>query len=134
MFDRRQVDVTVEIAPEIREVQVDPLHFEQALVSLITNAVQASQAGQRVRVIVESVPDSPTQWKISVVDEGAGIPPDIRHKIFLPYFTTKPDGNGIGLAMVSKVVKIHGGSLDVDSEVGRGSRFTAVLPGRVAES
>lgn len=131
MFDRRQVEVLVHIAPEVGQVEVDPLHFEQALVSLITNAVQASRAGQSVRVSVDPVPDSPTQWQISVEDEGVGIPEEIREKIFLPYFTTKPDGNGVGLAMVSKVVKIHGGRLSVESEVGRGSRFTAVLPGRV---
>ena len=71
--------------------------------------------------------------RLSVEDEGTGIPEVIREKIFTPYFTTKPDGNGVGLAMVSKVVKIHGGQILLDSEVGRGSRFTAVMPGRVVE-
>jgi len=133
MLDRRQVDVRVEIDPAVRVVKIDALHFEQAVVSLITNAVQASRAGQQVKLHVETVADSEDQWRLSVEDEGTGIPEVIREKIFTPYFTTKPDGNGVGLAMVSKVVKIHGGQILLESEVGRGSRFTAVLPGRVME-
>ena len=133
MLDRRQVDVQIEIDPAVRVVKIDALHFEQAVVSLITNAVQASQAGQSVTLRVESVSDSEDHWRLSVEDKGTGIPEVIREKIFTPYFTTKPDGNGVGLAMVSKVVKIHGGQILLESEVGSGSRFTAVMPGRVAE-
>ena len=134
MFDRRNINVNAEIDPQVRSVQVDPLHFEQALVSLITNAVQAYRTGQTVTIKVEAVADSPDQWRISVSDEGVGISPELKEKIFLPYFTTKPDGNGVGLAMANKVVKIHGGQLEVESEVGKGSRFTARLPGRVLET
>lgn len=133
MLDRRKVDVQVEIDPAIKVVKIDALHFEQAVVSLITNAVQASEPGQRVRMRVEPLADSEDRWQLSVEDEGTGIPEAIREKIFTPYFTTKPDGNGVGLAMVSKVVKIHGGQILLETEVGRGSRFTAVMPGRVLE-
>ena len=133
MLDRRQVDVHVEIDPAVNVVKIDALHFEQAVVSLITNAVQASQAGQEVKLRVEPESDSEDRWCLSVEDEGTGIPEVIREKIFTPYFTTKPDGNGVGLAMVSKVVKIHGGQVLLETEVGRGSRFTAVMPGRVVE-
>jgi signal transduction histidine kinase len=133
MLDRRQVEVCVEIDPEVKVVKIDALHFEQAVVSLLTNAVQASKAGQQVKLRVEGVADSEDRWRLSVEDEGTGIPEVIREKIFTPYFTTKPDGNGVGLAMVSKVVKIHGGQILLESEVGRGSCFTAVMPGRVVE-
>jgi len=99
----------------------------------VTNAVQASQAGQVVQIRADLVPESPSRWRLTVEDEGVGIPPELRKKIFLPYFTTKPEGNGIGLAMASKVIRLHGGDLAVESEVGRGSRFHATLPGRVSE-
>jgi signal transduction histidine kinase len=76
----------------------------------------------------------PDRWRLTVEDEGVGIPPELRSKIFLPYFTTKPEGNGIGLSMASKVIRLHGGELTVESEVGRGSRFHAIMPGLVAEA
>ncbi len=133
MFDRRGVRVEVHVDPGLGEVHLDSLHFEQALVALVTNAVQASQAGQVVQIRADLVPESPSRWRLTVEDEGVGIPPELRKKIFLPYFTTKPEGNGIGLAMASKVIRLHGGDLAVESEVGRGSRFHATLPGRVSE-
>jgi signal transduction histidine kinase len=134
MFDRRGVKVEVLIDPLVREVHLDSLHFEQAVVALITNAVQASQAGQLVQVLVGPASDAPGRWRFTVEDHGVGIPAELRKKIFLPYFTTKPEGNGIGLAMANKVVRLHGGDLAVESEVGRGSRFHATLPGLVAEA
>jgi signal transduction histidine kinase len=134
MFDRRGVKVEVLIDPVVREVHLDSLHFEQAVVALVTNAVQASQNGQTVWVRVEPARSSAGRWRLTVEDQGMGIPPELRKKIFLPYFTTKPEGNGIGLAMANKVVRLHGGDLAVESVVGRGSRFHATLPGLVAET
>lgn len=133
MLERRGVKVEVLVDPRVREVHLDSLHFEQALVALVTNAVQASQSGQSVRVLVEPAPEHPGRWRLTVEDQGVGIPAELRKKIFLPYFTTKPEGNGIGLAMASKVVRLHGGDLAVESEVGRGSRFHANLPGLLVE-
>ncbi|HSW44187.1 MAG TPA: HAMP domain-containing sensor histidine kinase [Phycisphaerae bacterium] len=134
MLDRRGIKVEVLIDPVVREVRLDSLHFEQAVVALVTNAVQASQAGQTVRVRVEPVPQALGRWRLTVEDDGVGIPAELQKKIFLPYFTTKPEGNGIGLAMASKVVRLHGGDLVVESEVGRGSRFHITLSGLVSES
>jgi len=134
MLDRRQVAVEIDVDPTLKEVQLDSLHFEQAVVSLVTNAVQASASHQVVRMKAERVPEEPGRWCFSVEDQGAGIPAELREKIFEPYFTTKRDGNGIGLAMVTKVVRLHGGQLSVESEVGRGSRFEAMMPGVVTEA
>ena len=102
--------------------------------SACLNAVQASSTGQTVRIVAGPDPEAPGRWHLCVEDQGTGIPEDIRSKIFLPYFTTKPDGNGIGLAMASKVVRLHGGQLSVESEPGRGSRFDVSLPGLAAAS
>ena len=132
MLDRRQVAVQTQVDPGLQNVQVDRLHFEQAVVALVTNAVQASAAGQSVRARVAPA-DKPGQWQLSVEDDGPGVPREIRDKIFMPYFTTKPGGNGVGLAIASKVVKLHGGKLTVESEVGHGSRFVATMPGLVPE-
>ena len=65
---------------------------------------------------------------ISVSDTGSGIKPDIRDKIFNPFFTTKPHGVGLGLAMVSKFIDSHGGTITVESEPGQGANFRILLP------
>ncbi len=129
MLDRRRIQVRTEVDPHMSEVLIDNLHFEQALVALLTNAVQASQPGQTVRIKVRPLAESPGRWQIDVEDDGTGIPRELVDRIFEPYFTTKPDGNGVGLAMASKVMKIHGGQLTVESQAGKGSRFAATLPG-----
>lgn len=133
MLDRRGVRVVVDVPGGMPNVQVDCMHFEQAIVALVTNAVQASESGQEVHVRACPAEDPRGCWRLEVEDHGSGIPPEIRQKIFLPYFTTKPDGNGIGLSMAIKVVRLHGGQLIVDSEPGQGSRFEATMPGLVTE-
>ena len=100
----------------------------------MTNAVQASTSGQVVRIRAESDSQGRGRWQLTVEDEGVGIPPELHRKIFVPYFTTKPEGNGIGLTMANKVVRLHGGQLTVESEVGSGSRFSAVMPGLASEA
>jgi signal transduction histidine kinase len=133
MLDRHGVRVEVEVDANVQEAHLDSLHFEQALVALVTNAVQASTSGQVVRIRAESDSQGRGRWQLTVEDEGVGIPPELRRKIFLPYFTTKPEGSGIGLTMANKVVRLHGGQLTVESEVGSGSRFSAVMPGLASE-
>ena len=71
------------------------------------------------------------EWaQVSVGDSGCGIPEDLRQRIFDPFFTTKAagEGTGLGLDIVRKIVEKHGGRIDVDSEIGRGSMFTVILP------
>ena len=114
--------------PAIKEVPVDRLQFEQALIALVTNAAEASAAGGTVRIVVKPCSDANGCWELRVEDEGSGISPELMEKIFLPFFTTKRDGNGIGLGLVKAIIQQHGGELRVDSEAGRGSRFTARLP------
>jgi signal transduction histidine kinase len=65
---------------------------------------------------------------LSVADSGTGIPPDVRRRIFEPFFTTKDSGTGLGLSIVSGIISSYGGTIDVDSELGRGTTFTIRLP------
>ncbi len=134
MLERRGVSVKVEVDPTLKEVSVDAMHLEQAVVSLLTNAAQASASGMEIQIRAERIAGEPNHWCLIVQDQGGGIPPEIREKIFEPYFTTKPDGNGIGLAMTQKVVRLHGGRLSVESDLGKGSRFEIRLPGAQSEA
>ncbi|MFH1417518.1 MAG: HAMP domain-containing sensor histidine kinase [Planctomycetota bacterium] len=133
MADRRKVGIEVDIDPAMPCVELDDTHFEHVLVALLTNALQASKEGQSVQVTVSPRRDGSDCWRLSVVDQGDGIPEDLQSKIFLPYYTTKAGGNGIGLAMANKVVKIHGGQLTVESRPGHGARFDVVMPGMIGE-
>jgi len=96
-----------------------------AMQNLIQNAVQASTSGQTVRVGAEQ---NDGLVVLRVRDEGAGIAPEQMESIFNPFFTTKPGGVGLGLALVAKIADEHGGRIGVQSEPGRGATFELILP------
>ena len=100
---------------------------------MITNAIQASEPEQSVRIRAMPARDHADQWSVSVEDEGSGISDELHRKIFLPNYTTRVEGNGLGLSMVAKVVHTHGGRIHCESSPGSGSRFEAIMPGRVVE-
>lgn len=107
-------------------VQADRTLLKQALKNLVRNACDA---GSRVGVAVETHRvEGKDGVRISVTDNGPGISPEQREKIFLPFFTTKSGGSGIGLALVHKIVTAHGGGVSVESCPGGGSTFYVILP------
>ncbi|MGQ9651952.1 MAG: ATP-binding protein [Phycisphaerae bacterium] len=134
MLQRREVAIRVDVPTIMPPVHVDSMHFEQALVALLTNAVQASRPGQTVRVEAGPCPHRRNSWQLVVQDEGEGIAPEVRDKIFAPYFTTKRGGTGIGLTIAGRVAKAHGGEIVVDSTPGHGSRFVVILPDGATEA
>jgi signal transduction histidine kinase len=103
---------------------VDEVLMRQALGNLIQNAVEAMPDGGTLTVITQVDRD----LTIIVGDTGPGIPPSNLKKVFLPFFTTKDNGVGMGLALTHKVVTAHGGRVDVESKEGAGTKFTVVLP------
>jgi signal transduction histidine kinase len=123
-------------------VRVDPGQVEQVVMNLVVNARDAMPQGGRLSVETAdavldgaAVADSPEAVPgeyvmLSVSDSGVGMPPEVRARIFEPYFTTKDvgKGTGLGLSIVYKIVEQHGGKISVDSNVGVGTRFTVVLP------
>jgi len=127
-LDRLQVRIEVSAHPGTQHVLVDRLQLEQALIVLVTNAAEASSPGQAVRIRVTPASDTADYWELQVEDEGSGIPPELIERIFLPFFTTKREGNGLGLGLARAIVRQHGGELRVESEPAKGSRFTLRLP------
>jgi signal transduction histidine kinase len=105
--------------------EFDPDLLKLALSNLVQNAIQASKAGQEVEVRVAPADE---EVKIFVSDHGSGIQPEHLESIFNPFFTTKPNGVGLGLAIVSKIVGEHGGHIRVFSEPGSGTRFELTVP------
>lgn len=114
-------------APEA--VFFDPVHLGHAMSAVITNAVQVAPGGSEVEIECVAGQDD-DWWVVRVSDRGPGIPLDLRESIFRPYFTTKPDGTGIGLAVAREVALKHGGSIGVLEREGGGMTFEFRLPMR----
>jgi signal transduction histidine kinase len=106
-------------------VKADPDLLRQALLNIAVNAIEAMPQGGELRV--EGGRRGDSCW-IQIADTGPGIPPDQLDEIFQLYFTTKEHGTGIGLAMTYRAVQLQGGAIEVESEVGKGTRFRVTLP------
>ena len=112
-------------------VRGDEDMLQQAVLNLVTNAMEAMKTGGHLRLSVTSDRHNVT---LTVADDGPGIPPEMRGKVFQLYFTTKEKGSGIGLAMTYRAVQLHNGTVDFVSEVGRGTTFRLQLPSLVQNS
>ncbi len=105
----------------------DRAGLRQALLNLALNACHAMPSGGTLRIDVAADDD----WVLAdVIDTGVGMSRDVLERIFELYYTTKADGSGIGLSMVYRIVKLHGGEIEVESTVGFGTRFRVMLPRR----
>jgi signal transduction histidine kinase len=111
--------------PDIAPFPFDAELLEHAVYNLLINAAQASPPGGAVTLKTRAAGDV---VEISVIDRGCGIDAAQRDSIFNPFFTTKPAGVGLGLAIVAKIVDEHGGNITVESEAGKGSVFRVTLP------
>jgi signal transduction histidine kinase len=112
-------------APEMRPFAFDAELMEHVFYNLIVNAAQASPKGGAVTVKSRA---NGNMAEIAVIDRGSGIAPDTMKNIFNPFFTTKPTGVGLGLAIVAKIVDQHGGKIAVESRPSEGSIFCVTLP------
>ncbi len=117
----------VDFSPgDLLSVRGDEVLLRQAVKNLIQNAFHA---GDKIRISIEKKPSAGKEGvSIAVRDNGKGIPPDQFDKIFMPFYTTKDGGAGIGLALVQKIALAHGGNVSVNSKVGKGSTFRIFLP------
>jgi two-component system, NtrC family, sensor histidine kinase HydH len=134
-FDREKsgaaasVTVFKNYSPDVPPVRMEPELIEHVITNLLSNAAQASPAGAVVTVktrLADTVEGQKAE--IAVIDRGSGIDPKHLENIFNPFFTTKAEGVGLGLSIVSKIVDDHGGQITVESTPGEGSVFRVYLP------
>lgn len=116
---------TLDVAHFLPQLMLDEKYLRQALLNMVKNAMNAMEKGGRLTIRAYSDGD---YVKIGVSDTGCGIDREHLAKIFEPYFTTKASGTGLGLTLVYKIVKEHGGEISVESTVGKGTDFTISLP------
>jgi signal transduction histidine kinase len=106
-------------------IRADSGLLQQAILNIAVNAIEAMESGGCLRIIIERAGDN---CIIRIADTGPGISPEQIDKVFQLYFTTKPKGTGIGLAMAYRAMQLHGGTIEVDSEMGKGAEFRLSVP------
>lgn len=125
-LEKERVDVAVALDPDLPPVEMDAHQMEQVFVNLLTNAMRArSRDRGEVRITGRRTGEA---VELTVEDNGHGIEPADLRRIFDPFFTRSPDGTGLGLTIVRRIIDQHGGSIDVESEPGHGTTFILALP------
>ena len=124
-INERQVEVSIISESELPPVMVDPQQMKQAFFNIIKNAVQAMTAHDHLEIRLSA---DDRDMTISFKDTGSGIDEDIFNRLFEPFSTSKPDGNGLGLMIVQRIIQAHGGRLDVSTKRDAGTCFRIVLP------
>lgn len=119
--------IHIELPETDRMLQIDRAQIEQVLINLLKNAKEACGKKASPRIEVKMQPVFSWQCLITVSDNGDGILPEVQDKIFVPFFTTKPSGSGIGLSLCKQIMNRHGGNITVQSAVGKGSCFTLLF-------
>jgi len=110
------------IEPPGLAVQADPDLLDQVLVNLIKNAIEAVEASAEKRITLTGDLDARGRVVVTITDTGTGLPPELAEQIFVPFFTTKPKGSGIGLPMVRQIMMAHGGTIEAVPGAG-GAQF-----------
>ena len=124
-FEDRRISVTVDVPSAMPSVAIDQNQMEQVFFNLLKNALEAMKDGG---VILITVSADDNDVIVKMRDSGAGMTPEQLAHLFEPYRTSKSGGSGLGLMVTARIVHDHGGTIDAESEVGKGSTFTVKLP------
>lgn len=124
-MERAKVEVRLHVGADLPPALFDEAQLRQALLNLLRNAREAMPSGGAIDVRVEAEGMSVV---VSVLDRGAGIPEEIRERVFEPFFSTKGEGTGLGLAITRHIVEAHGGSITCAAREGGGTAFRVALP------
>ncbi|WP_439883229.1 sensor histidine kinase [Pontibacter sp. MBLB2868] len=120
---KKQAVLKVEVPPENLLLSADRAMIEQVLINLVKNALEAVQEKPDGEVILRAYLDERSRVSIEVCDNGSGMTQEAMGKIFIPFFTTKKTGSGIGLSLSRQIMRLHKGSILVQSELGKGTKF-----------
>jgi signal transduction histidine kinase len=138
--DRGEIAVTMNIQPQLPLIQADPQQLGQLFSNLLINSLEAmggrgvigltASVGQEYEEPTAGSHDRPPKATlvVEVADDGPGVPPETVDRVFNPFFTTKPQGSGLGLSIVRKIVDAHNGHIDLETAPGHGTRFRVTLP------
>jgi signal transduction histidine kinase len=125
MARRENIEINCYIPADLPPVALHRDLFKQALLNLLLNAQHALPGGGAITIQATAAPDA---VYLSIIDTGKGMAPEVAAKAFRPFYSTRPGGTGLGLPTTRKIIEAHGGSIDLQSEVDRGTKFTLRLP------
>lgn len=120
----KAIALSVRIEPESLEVTADPDLIEQVLINLLLNAIQAVEHRAEAKIALRAFLDERGRVNVQVSDNGPGILPEVLEKIFIPFFTTKQGGSGIGLSLSRQIMRLHRGTISAHSTLGGETVFT----------
>lgn len=123
-LEGKDIRFSVEIVPATLEIEADPELIEQVLINLLLNALQAVESRPGAEIQVKGLLNERGRVIVQVVDNGPGIPPENLEKIFIPFYTTKRGGSGIGLSLSRQIMRLHRGLIHAHSEPGAPTVFT----------
>ncbi|MFQ5989900.1 MAG: ATP-binding protein, partial [Candidatus Methylomirabilales bacterium] len=125
----KDLTTVLELNPDVPEIVMDPERMEQAVAAVLTNAIEASPPGGKITVqTAPAATADPSHVLLRIRDEGRGISPELREQVFHPYFTTKANGMGLGLAIARKIVEQHHGDITLLNGPDRGTVAEITLP------
>jgi signal transduction histidine kinase len=130
LFNQQLQENNIELITEVHQTKNlngDPQLVEQVLINLVKNALEAMADQIKPQIILKSFHDKDQKTVISVSDNGAGIPVKNLEEIFVPFFTTKEEGSGIGLNVSRQIMRLHKGEIFVTSEEGKGTVVSLVF-------
>lgn len=119
----KEITLSVSVYPEDLTVEADKNMIEQVLINLIKNAMQSFEDQENKEIVLKAYLTEKSRPVIAIRDNGTGIDPDALEKIFIPFYTTKKSGSGIGLSLSRQIMRQHQGTLTVKSTVGKGTEF-----------
>jgi sigma-B regulation protein RsbU (phosphoserine phosphatase) len=124
-----KLGLSLRLDPDLPQVSFDPAHLRQVILNIAKNGIEAMEAGGTLSIATGREKE---RVFVTIADTGPGISPEIREKIFQPFFSSKPKGSGLGLAISQKIVEAHQGEIVIDSAPEKGTRVTIFLPARTA--
>jgi signal transduction histidine kinase len=123
------IDIKCYLPADLPRVSLDRELFKQALLNLLLNALQAMPSGGHITIQAKlEIRNSKPEIELCIIDTGKGMSPEVVAKAFKPFFSTRSGGSGLGLATARKIVEAHGGTIELESAEGRGTKFTIHLP------
>lgn len=123
-FEQKNIELEIILRDPDLSMQADPSLMEQVLINLVVNAIEALKERPHPRIILTADYTLTKKVVLKVIDNGSGIPEELLDKIFIPFFSTKKQGSGIGLSLCKQIVMLHRGTLQVQSVEGQGTAFS----------
>jgi signal transduction histidine kinase len=124
--DSKRIELSKHLEENLPIIQADTIQLQQVLFNLLMNSIEALPEEGKVEITSRSL--QPDSIAIDIRDNGSGIPKSVKDNLYVPFTTTKPKGLGLGLSIVKRIVRVHKGKVEIESEEGQGTLVHIELP------